>query len=87
MTENNTGITNNTAEIYEAYNDEGIVASNSTFANKGQNENDIGSADIIIGVKTGVTLYITSILAFIVVLTAGIYVLNKKVINVSGKEG
>ena len=81
VTENNTGITNNTAEIYEAYNDAGLEDYNSTPANKAQNENDLGQADIIIGPKTGVVLYIGFAIIFSSIMALGIYIVNKKVIN------
>ncbi len=81
VTENNTGLTNNTAEIYEAYNDAGLEDYNSTPANKAQNENDLGQADIIIGPKTGVVLYIGFAITFMSIMLVGIYIVNKKVIN------
>lgn len=81
VTENNTGLTNNTAEIYEAYNDAGLEDYNSTPANKVQNENDLGQADIIIGIKTGVVLYIGFAIIFTSIMAVGIYIVNKKVIN------
>lgn len=81
MSENNTGLTNNTAEIYAAFNDEGIEDFNSAPANKASSENDLGQADIIIGPKTGMVLYIGIILIFMIILTAGVYIINKKVIN------
>ena len=67
MTEENVGIVNNLAEIYEDYNIYGISDTNSTPANKAQGENDIGSADAIISVKTGevfihISVIITSML-------------------------
>ena len=58
MTENNVGRINNTAEIAEAYNDLGLTDSNSTPGNKVQGENDYGSADVILSIKTGGALYI-----------------------------
>ncbi len=81
VTERNTGLTNNTAEIYEAYNDEGLEDYNSTPANKAQNENDLGQADIIIGPKTGVFLYIGYTLILLSIMTVAIYIINKKVIR------
>ena len=81
VTENNTGLTNNTAEIYEAYNDAGLKDYNSTPGNKAQNENDLGQADFIVGPKTGVVLYIGFAIIFASVMAVGIYILNKKVIN------
>ena len=82
VTEANTGITSNIAEIYEAYNDEGIKDYNSTFGNKAQTENDLGHAEVIISVKTGVVQYIGIILFTIAILTLGVYIINKKVIKI-----
>ena len=48
MTEDNTGLVNNTAEIAEQYNESGFEDTNSTPKNKKQGENDMSSADIII---------------------------------------
>lgn len=81
VTEKNTGITNNTAEIYESYNDAGLEDYNSTPANKAQNENDLGQADIMIGPKTGVFLYIGFAIILMSIMTVAIYILNKKVIK------
>lgn len=54
MTENNVGLANNIAEIYEAYNEYGISDIDSTPNNKINGEDDLGSADIYIGIKTGI---------------------------------
>lgn len=81
VTESNTGLTSNTAEIYEAYNDAGLEDYNSTPANKAQNENDLGQADIIIVPKTGVFLYIGFAITLTSIMAVGIYILNKKVIK------
>ena len=63
MTEDNTGIVNNLAEIYEDYNIYGVSDRNSVPANKAQGENDLGSADSVILIKTGETfIYISVIL-------------------------
>lgn len=72
MTENNTGLVNNTAEIAEAYNELGLADSNSTPGNKTQGENDMGSADVIISIKTGEFIFYTTLIAVItlVVLSA-----------------
>ena len=79
MTENNTGMINNTAEITKAYNAAGISDKDSTPKNKVQSEDDYGVADVIISVKTGESLiYISGII--IAAVTAMIigYVLYKK---------
>lgn len=81
VTEANTGLTSNTAEIYEAYNDSGLEDYNSIPANKAQNENDLGQADIIIGPKTGVFLYIGFAITLMSIMAVAIYILNKKVIK------
>lgn len=75
MTENNTGLVNNTAEIAEAYNELGLEDSNSIPGNKTQGENDIGSADVIISIKTGeIIFYATLIAVFSLVLLSLIVV-------------
>ena len=81
MNENNTGITNNTAEIYEDYNDEGINDINSTPANKVQNENDYDTAEIIVGIKTGITYYIGFVIMMITIMSLVVYIIKKKVID------
>lgn len=82
MNDNNVGIINNIAEIYEASNDLGLVDIDSTPANKVQNEDDMSSADAIIGIKTGqIYVYITITLITISILGAGIYLINKKVLK------
>ena len=56
MTNENTGVVNNMAEIAEAYNEYGIADINSTPNNNVASENDMGSADVIIAVSTGGTI-------------------------------
>ena len=56
MTSENTGVVNNRAEIADAYNEYGIADINSTPNNNMTGENDLGSADVIIGVSTGGTI-------------------------------
>lgn len=68
MTENNLGLINNTAEIEEAYNELGLSDSNSTPGNRVKGENDYGSADLILGVRTGGGIYIGITIAVIAVL-------------------
>lgn len=82
ITESNMGIINNTAEIAESYNDLGLSDIDSTPANKVQNEDDLSSADVIVGIKTGeVYLYITLTLISISLLGVGVYFINKKVLK------
>lgn len=81
MTDKNTGITNNTAELYETYNKEGKEDYDSIPANKVQNEDDMGIAEIIITVKTGQVTYIVLAILILVVICGGAYLIKKKVIN------
>ena len=82
MTSENTGNINNTAEIYEAYNDLGIKDVDSTPANKVQNEDDMSSADVILGIKTGeIYVYILITVITIGIFGVGIYLINKKVLK------
>lgn len=68
MTENNVGLINNTAEIEEDYNELGLQDSNSTPGNRVNGENDYGSADLILGIRTGGGIYVGITIAIIAVL-------------------
>ena len=78
MTENNTGITNNVAEIQEIYNEQGLSDKDSKEGNNAQGEDDRDTIDVILLVKTGGTaLYISiAILAFII-FAVGIYSIKR----------
>ena len=65
MTNENTGVVNNRAEIYDAYNEYGIADVNSTPNNNVASENDMGAADVIIAVSTGGTIATYIILVMI----------------------
>ena len=54
MTENNLGVINNRAEIAEYYNELGKTDIDSTPNNLVQNEDDMGVADVIISISTGI---------------------------------
>ncbi len=82
MTNSNMGIINNTAEIAESSNDLGLADIDSTPGNKVQNEDDYGSADAIIGIKTGeIYMYIVLSITVISMLGAGIYFIKRKVLK------
>ena len=82
MTESNTGLVNNTAEIAEAYNTLNIQDIDSTPGNKQTTEDDMGSADLIISVKTGAMVsYVGITLFLIAVIAAGAYIMSKKIIK------
>lgn len=84
MTEENVGIVNNLAEIYDDYNIYGISDTNSTPANKAQGENDLGAADVVVSVKTGevfihISVIITSmLLGCIMVFAVYIKIVSKR---------
>ena len=65
MTSENTGVVNNRAEIADAYNEYGNADINSTPNNNMSGENDMGSADVIIGISTGGTMIAYIILVMI----------------------
>ena len=82
MTEQNTGTVNNRAEIEKSYNQELIEDKDSTAGNKATGEDDIGSADIIIGVATGrEVIYITLGIICMIILATGTYLIKKKVLE------
>ena len=82
MTEDNLGLYNNTAEIYEAYNDLAIQDMDSTPGNKANGEDDISSADVLITLKTGEVIIIATI-AVIAIITVSVatVIINKKIVK------
>lgn len=82
MKENNTGLVNNTAEIVESYNELGLTDVNSKEGNKVKGEDDMGSADLIISIRTGqVVMTVSLIISSIVILGVAIYFVRKLIIN------
>lgn len=80
--ENNTGLVNNTAEIVSSYNEFGLTDINSTEGNKVKGENDMGSADLIISIKTGQVVMTVSLIIFtIVILAVAIFLIRRMIIN------
>ena len=79
MTNENTGVVNNRAEIAEDYNEYGISDVNSTPNNSISGENDLGSADVIIGISTGgrITAYIILIMINTVLIAIAIRLMIK----------
>ena len=85
MTTENTGVVNNRAEIYDAYNEYGIADVNSTPNNNVASENDMGSADVIIAVSTGGTILTYVILAIINTILIAVAIklmIKNKIINI-----
>jgi len=82
MTENNTGLIPNTAEIAEDYNELGIPDINSIPGNRATEENDLGIAEVVLSIRTGEVVYITTIVMTLVALSiAAIIILKKKKIQ------
>lgn len=83
MTDDNVGIVNNNAEIYEVYNEEGILDIDSTPANKASGEDDMSAADVVISVKTGDAIMYTAIISTIICIAIGvsIYYIRKYVLR------
>lgn len=82
MKENNTGLINNTAEIVSSYNELGLTDINSTEGNKVKGENDMGSADLIIAIKTGqVIMTVTLIISTITILGIVIFFIRRIINN------
>ena len=72
MTENNTGLVNNTAEIVEDYNELGLEDSNSTPGNKVKDENDYSSADVLLSIRTGGGVYISIGVIIAIIVASGV---------------
>ena len=76
------GLINNSAEIYETSNDYGALDIDSTPGNKATNEDDYSTANVLTSVKTGdVVIYTTLIITIITIVGVGIYMIKKKVLN------
>ena len=85
MSENNTGLINNRAEIYETYNEYGNMDIDSIPNNQVDSEDDFGSVDVIIGIKTGGTIIIYIILTIInlcLIFIAIKMMIKNKIINI-----
>ena len=77
---------NNSAEIYESYNEQGLQDVDSTTGNEVKTEDDMSKADVVVSLVTGsqIIVYVLIALGIIVIVGFGIfgikkYVLNKKV--------
>lgn len=83
MTDNNTGIINNNAELYEVYNEEGKQDIDSTPGNKVTSEDDISAADVVVGVKTGDAVTYTALISVVICIALGVstYYIRKKVLR------
>ena len=80
--DNDFGLINNSAEIYETSNDYGALDVDSTPGNKATNEDDYSTANVLTSVKTGdIVIYTTLIVTIIAIVGVGIYMIKKKVLK------
>ncbi len=82
MTESNTGLVNNTAELTSVANLQNIEDIDSIPGNKQTKEDDIGNANVIISVKTGAVIsYITITLLITGVFFLAVFGITTKIIK------
>lgn len=82
MNNDDFGVFSNSAEIYEASNNNGLLDIDSTPGNKASNEDDYSIANVIVGVKTGQTvIYVTLTMVVLIIIATGVYVIRKKVLK------
>lgn len=77
MTENNTGLTTNKAEIIKSSNELAIPDKNLKSDNNVQNQDTARTAEVIVSIRTGVGTTIGIIAAILAVTTTGIVVFTK----------
>lgn len=79
MTEDSTGLIPNTAEIAEDYNELGLPDSNSVPGNRAKDENDYGTAEVLLSIRTGGIVYITIAIITVAILgTTAVVVVKRK---------
>lgn len=82
MNNDDFGVFSNSAEIYEASNNYGLLDVDSIPGNKASNEDDYSIANVIVGVKTGqAVIYVTLTMAVLIIIATGVYVIRKKVLK------
>lgn len=82
LNENGTGTIENMAEIGASSNLENVKDETSKPGNKQDGEDDMSKATLIISIKTGgAPLYIGIVIASLIILGAGIYLIDKKVLK------
>lgn len=80
MTEDNIGLINNTAEIESSYNELGLTDIDSIDGNKAKGEDDMGTADLIISIRTGqVVMTVSLIISSIIILGVAIVLLKRMI--------
>ena len=82
ITEDMLDILENNAEIYESYNEMGLQDIDSTVNNNNSEEDDLGKAEVIVGIVTGAAIMYTAItLVVVTMLGFGIYGIKKFILN------
>ena len=82
ITEDMLDILENNAEIYESYNEMGLQDVDSTENNKNTEEDDMGKAEVIVGLVTGTIIKYTVItLVVVTILGLGIFGIKKFILN------
>lgn len=82
ITEDILGTIGNSAEIYEYYNEQGLQDIDSVAGNGANAEDDMSTADLVVGIVTGRIITYTSIaLVVIALLGFGIFEIKKHVLN------
>lgn len=82
MNNDDFGVFSNSAEIYEASNNYGLLDIDSTPGNKASNEDDYSIANVIVGVKTGqAVIYVTLTMVVLIIIATGVYAIRKKVLK------
>ena len=82
ITEDMLDILENNAEIYESYNEMGLQDIDSTVNNNNSDEDDMGKAEVIVGIVTGTIIKYTVItLVVITMLGLGIFGIKKFILD------
>ena len=86
MTNSNTGLVNNIAEIEEAEDIEGNITKSESNEETQQTDNpNMGSADLIIGIKTGGLInYLVTFLTTIILIALLTYIIYKRILKKRG---
>ncbi len=83
MSNSNTGLVHNVAELSQVENSKNLPDGDSVPKNRMQGEDDMASADVLIGVQTGKEVaYVTLAIVVLIMLATGIYIINKRVLKV-----
>ena len=79
VSDTNSSIISNLAEIYEEYNELGITDQDSTVKNQAQGEDDMSSADLVVTIKTGKAVtYTCALIIGLIALAYTVNILRKK---------